>query len=90
MYGRAIWRTTKGKMVLRRPGSGTRAAVQSRTIGLLKLRVESANAPGDEKTGQKKTSLITAAQVCYYQLGKVFAHKVGALITSDSARFHHK
>lgn len=28
----------------------------------------SANAPGD---GQKKTSLTTAAEVCYYELGKV-------------------
>ncbi|PKU40501.1 hypothetical protein llap_9197 [Limosa lapponica baueri] len=62
MCGRAIWRSTKGKMVSQRPGSGTRSAMQSKPVGLLKLQVDSANAPGD---GQKKTSPTTAAKVCY-------------------------
>jgi len=63
-------------MVLQRPGSRASAVgsladadtMQSKPIGLLKLQVDSANAPGD---GQRKTSLTTAADVCYYQLGKV-------------------
>lgn len=63
-------------MVSRRPGSGARAVCsraaedtrRKKPVGLLKLQVDSANAPGD---GQKKTSLTTAAEVCYYQVGKV-------------------
>lgn len=65
--------------------------MQSGTTGLLKLQADSANAPGDEKAGQEQTSLITAAQICCCQLGKVtkdFAREVDALITG--ARFHHK
>lgn len=98
MCGRTIWRPTTGKMVLQRPGSGSRAVCShaavdttwSKPVGLLNLQVGSANAPGD---GQKKTSLTTAAEVCYYELGKVtkdLALKVDALVTTASARFHHK
>lgn len=62
MCGRAVWRPTKGKMVSQRPGSGTRAAMRGKPVGLLKLQGDSANAPGDD---QEKTSPTTAAEVCY-------------------------
>lgn len=48
MCGRAIWRPNKGKMASQRPGTGTRIAVQSSPVGLPKLQVVSASAPGGD------------------------------------------
>lgn len=72
MTGWDVWKkdleADQGKMVSQRPGSPPADNTRSKPIGLWKLQVDSANAAGDS---QKKSSLSRAAEVSYYQLGKV-------------------